>query len=228
MKSLSTSLTIVVLACASAAWAQPADHYSRPAPVAYGVPGAFYGFGGPVAGHVHHASTVFESAYRGVASVIQARGQYNLLTSLAMMNAAQAERMELENRQRRAETYLAMRQSYQERKTAEYQARRNAARQANPPANQDAQPAPAVSLIWPSLLEQNEYAGYRALIERALAQQAQGRQLAPSDSYRMRQATKILLTKLRRDTSPEAASAIQFVENLLSGPNAVAVQLAQN
>jgi hypothetical protein len=94
VRYITACLTLALAACAAPALAQASY---RPGNWAgYGVPGQQYGFGGPVAGHHRHASTAFEGMCRGVAAVTQARAQYNLLTSLAMLNAAQADRLQAE------------------------------------------------------------------------------------------------------------------------------------
>ena len=58
----------------------------------------------------HHASTVAESYARGHADVVRARAQYNLLSSQAMLNLAEARRREVENRLMRTEAYFQMRE----------------------------------------------------------------------------------------------------------------------
>jgi len=100
MKTAAACLTIALLGHPSLARAQfPPVAYGPSSTTGYGVPRHHYGFGGPVAGHVHHSSTVYEGVYRGRAAVIQAQAQYNLMTSLALMNLAEAQRMHWENQQ---------------------------------------------------------------------------------------------------------------------------------
>ena len=65
---------------------------------------------------------------RGTAAIIQAQGQYNLLTSLAMLNVAEAQRMQCEQQQVEAANKLAMRKAYLERRDAELAAQREWAR----------------------------------------------------------------------------------------------------
>ncbi len=107
MKTLATCLTIGLIGCVSVVRAQSPEAYARSATPGYGVPGSHYGFGGPVAGHAHHASTAFEGACRGRAAIIQAQAQYNLLTSLAMRNMAEVHRINCENQQAYAEMKTA-------------------------------------------------------------------------------------------------------------------------
>jgi len=146
MKSFAAFLTFVLISYATLAEAQcrsgnvpsAAQGYTG-----YGVPGNHYGFGAPVAGHVHHASTVYESASRGMAARVQAQAQYNLMTSLAAMNAAQAQQMHLENKQLKAEAFTAQREAYKQRKAAYWADRRNRTKR----PSLVSQPQPA-SLAW--------------------------------------------------------------------------------
>jgi hypothetical protein len=57
---------------------------------------------------------VAESHARGVAAVIQAQAQYNLLTAVARLHAAQARRLEVENRLREIQAYFAAQQINQQ------------------------------------------------------------------------------------------------------------------
>jgi hypothetical protein len=132
MKTFAACLTFAVISYASLAHAQCFNGNCRPASqsyASYGVPQNHYGFGGPVAGHVHHASTAYESAMRGMAARAQAQAQYNLMTSLAAMNMAQVKQMEMENKRLKAENFAAQREAYKQRVAAHWAERRSGRKQ---------------------------------------------------------------------------------------------------
>src|SRR5688500_1139575 len=54
------------------------------------------------------ASTLEEGAMRGMASVISAKGDYNLATSAAAVNLTQAQKQDIQNRQDATQAYFAM------------------------------------------------------------------------------------------------------------------------
>lgn len=127
MKIFAACLTMILLSHTSLGLAQDgkrAKGYRSQATAGYGVPGNHYGFGAPVAGQIHHSSTYEEGVMRGTAAIIQAQGQYNLLSSLAMLNMAQYQRMQYEHQQLVAANQAAMRQAYLERRDAKLAAQR--------------------------------------------------------------------------------------------------------
>jgi hypothetical protein len=62
-------------------------------------------------GYSRYASTAAGSAMNGMASVISARGDYNLSTSEATENLTQAQSQEIQNRQQYTNTYFSMRET---------------------------------------------------------------------------------------------------------------------
>jgi len=130
MKTAAICLTIALLGHPSLAQAQfPPVAYGPSTTTGYGVPRHHYGFGGPVAGHVHHSSTVYEGVYRGRAAVIQAQAQYNLMTSAALMNLAEAQRMHWENQQMYRQARIAEFEEVRQKKASRRAARREAFRE---------------------------------------------------------------------------------------------------
>jgi hypothetical protein len=69
-------------------------------------------------------STVAGSYAAGMGQVIRAQGMYNLTTSEAMINAEEARRRELENKQLATQTFFEMRRMNREYRAAEEAARR--------------------------------------------------------------------------------------------------------
>jgi hypothetical protein len=128
MKTLATCLTLVLISHATLAFAQNPNKGKRgssKAPAGYGVPQQQFGFGAPVAGQIHHSSTYEEGVGRATAAIIQAQGQYNLLTSLAMQNVAQVQQKQFELQQQQAAVKKAMYREYLERRDADLAARRS-------------------------------------------------------------------------------------------------------
>ena len=85
----------------------------RTAPVAVGSPsntnviagGGYYG-----GGYGGGGGTVAGNAAQGMASVVQAQGNYNLLTSQASINMKESDRLQMENDLQWTDTYFEMRQ----------------------------------------------------------------------------------------------------------------------
>jgi len=225
MRTFALCLMIASFACASLACAQDNNLGPSFLPTGYGVPGGHYGF---VGGDGARAATAYESMCRGTAEMIRDQGQYNLLTALARINMAEAQRMEVDNRQHRVKVWLAMRDAHKERLAAELQARRQRGKVANP-----AVPAKKVGFIpqnlaWPEALQPSQYGGYRRLVERLAADQAAGLFISAADQRRLQEATRLVAARLNREDPPDLAAARQFVESLVSGDPNRLVQLAAN
>jgi hypothetical protein len=128
MKTLASCLTIVLISHASLALAQSGISsyrgYSLTQP-GHGVPSHHYGFGAPVAGQIHHSSTYEEGVGRATAAMIQAQAQYNLLTSLALLNLAELQQKQFEFQQQQAAVRADMYRAYLERRDADLAARRS-------------------------------------------------------------------------------------------------------
>jgi hypothetical protein len=128
MKILATCLTLVLISHTTLAFAQNPSKGKRgssKASTGYGVPQQQFGFGAPVAGQIHHSSTYEEGVARAQAAIIQAQGQYNLLTSLALRNMAEYQQKQFEFQQQLTVAKKAMYREYQERRNADLAARRS-------------------------------------------------------------------------------------------------------
>ena len=182
--------------------------------------------GGLAAGHVHRSATAAESYGRGMAARVQAQGYYNLLTSQAMINAAEAQRLQMEDKQRRVETYFAMREAYKARQAAESEARR---KQASPRADDQALNSRELlsdigtlpAITWPTALQQAKFSSYRKLIEQVVALRAKGTELTGKDRSRVMEAHRTVLVILKNQAGSEPSAddddARQFVKNLVAG-----------
>lgn len=204
MKTFATCLTIVLFSSVCLAQSEYSTGKSyQSCKSGYGVPRHHYGFGGPVAGHVHHSSTVYEGYQRGMAAQIQAQGQYNLLTSLAELNAAQAERMQFETRQARIAAY---RTQFSAGGT---------------------NPVSVARLAWPAALLKPQYAIFRNVV-RQLAAKSAAHTATAADWTRLQRAAGALDAKLARENAGDADEAQQFVAALLASNSAGSNQIAAN
>ncbi len=151
----------------------------------------FFGGGTIVGGgYPFKASTPAESFARGAADVIRARGQFNLLTSAAAINATEARARSIVNAQEGVKAYFNIRQLNRDYRQAERRPR---------PTKEDyeryaraARPAPLSPseldtitgrVNWPILLQDDRFASMRAELEELLDRWAVSRNLGHRDSF---------------------------------------------
>jgi hypothetical protein len=150
-------------------------------------------------------TTAAGSAMNGMASVISAKGNYNLSTSAAAINMTQAQKNEIQNRQQFTDTYFAMR--------ATNRAARKAEEGTSPPTMEqiarmarDGAPKPFTSSdmdpvtgkpYWPSLLQQDSFALRRAELEELLTKQATYGSLGFWDQMQARQTIESMVEDLK-------------------------------
>ncbi|MBN2475871.1 MAG: hypothetical protein JXB62_14765 [Pirellulales bacterium] len=178
--------------------------------------------------HPYHAfggTTAAGSYAHGVAAVIYARGHYNRLTAEARILHAEAHRQEMQNREIAVETYFALRETNRRTRAAQREPRPTAAdlvrfaEMGKPdrlsPAELDAATG-AVS--WPLLLQAEEFAVHRAVLERNFAQRARQGTMQTTQQARVEQMTRAMLEELRqfvRDVGArEYTVARRFIESL--------------
>lgn len=133
------------------------------------------GYGGWGSG----SSTAAEGMGHGMADVIRAQGDYNLSTSAAAINMTEARRREVENRKNWTQTYFDMRRINKESRlseTAKAPSAEDIVRhaQAGKPkrlSTKELDPVTGV-LLWPVLLQSNEFAKQREYVEKAFVQRA--------------------------------------------------------
>jgi len=235
MKTLPTLLVALALSCTflgqSPAQAQvahrpvvvPASYfynmptpYTMPRPIVRPWPYPYYRY---------HASTAAEGYMRGVAAVTRARGEYNLLTSQAAINAEHARNLALDNSKKNAETFFAMRKINQESRAAERGPRptkedlvRLAKTAAPDRLANDQLNAATGQIAWPSALQGEQFASYRAEIERVFAERAAGGGMGAQQRDNLEQATGTMLVLLKNDIRQlapmEYTNARRFVQSL--------------
>jgi hypothetical protein len=119
-------LLVIIAVFPALLLAQPAPQYSgssgtsQPYQPAVPPPSIINGNGGWAGGYGGTgASTAAGSAMNGMASVISAKGNYNLSTSAAAMNMSQVQKQEIQNHQQYTNTYFEMRATNKAARKAE-------------------------------------------------------------------------------------------------------------
>ena len=170
--------------------------------------------------------TAAGSYARELAAMTYAQGQYNRLTAEARAIHAEAERLEIENREMAADTYFAMRQASQQARAAERRPRPSSseiaerARQAAPDHLSDDQlNAHTGELSWPLLLQTDRFATSRSELQAAFIHRAAHGGLASQQGLEARQAAYAMQTELKelvRQVHPtDYIEAQQFLRSLV-------------
>lgn len=193
---------------------QPAVPAARTVSAYGGWPG-YSGGGGTAAGN----------AMIGMASVISAKGDYNLSTSAAAINMTQAQKNDIENRQQWTNAYFEMRQTNRAARAAEagppptMEQIARMARQGVPKPLSPSQMDPVSGkLKWPDGLQDPGFASQRAEVEQLFAVQAQYGGLSYADQMKVRKATDVMLGELKaqiKDMPPQDYVACRsFLQSL--------------
>jgi hypothetical protein len=162
-----------------------------------------YGGGGTAAG----------SAMNGMASVISAKGDYNLSTSAAAINMTQAQKNEIENRQQATNAYFDMRATNRAARAAEAGPKptmEQIARMAHDGVPKQISPSqlnPVTGKIeWPIALQADRYADQRTTLEQLVAKQATYGSLGLADHTKVRQTVDAMFAELKsqvKDVPPQ-------------------------
>ena len=164
-------LLVIIVAFPALIMAQPGTSQYPPAPggtsqpyqPAVPPPSIINGNGGWSGGYGGTgASTAAGSAMNGMASVISAKGNYNLSTSAAAVNMTQAQKQEIQNHQQYTNTYFEMRATNKAARKAEEgpqptmeQIARIAHDGAPKPLTSDQWNPVTGTVNWPALLQQD-------------------------------------------------------------------------
>ena len=148
--------------------------------------------------------TVAGSSLNGMASVISAKGDYNLSTSAAAVNMTQAQKNEIQNRQQWTNTYFDMRQTNRAAQAAERrppptmeQIARMASEGVPKPLNpRDVDPVSG-QIQWPSALEEDLFAPQRKEVEELFAARARYGSLGYSDQMKARKTIDVMYGELK-------------------------------
>ncbi len=176
-------------------------------------------------GYHYHASMAAEGYARGIAAMTRAQGEYNRLTAEANIANAEAHRREIENKHQATATYFALRDANQAARAAERKPRstpndlaRRAA-QAKPDRLSPSELSVATGDVsWPTVLMADEFAPFRAEVEKLFNQRAADGQITTEHQAKVQESTKTMLLELKkhiREVSPmDYTMARQFIESL--------------
>jgi hypothetical protein len=199
-----------------------------PASAVYGVPAPYApGYVGPWGRpyHGYHASTAAESFMRGAASLTRAHGAYNLMSSQAAINYQHATSQGLDNFKKNAETYFDVREinrAAREKERGPRPTQETLARLARQtaPGRLDAEQLDAAtgSVAWPAALQGEQFAPYRAQIEKLLSEGAAEGGMGAAGRQQIKYTTGAMLVVLKsqiREMPPmEYSGAKRFLESL--------------
>lgn len=168
------------------------------------------------------ASTLEEGVMRGMASVISAKGDYNLATSAAAVNLTQAEKQYIQNRQDGTETYFAMRETNRAAREANRSPRLSTeqlvriASQAAPKqlTAKDIDPVSG-KVNWPRLLQDEGFSAERASLDKLALKHAQYGVLAATDLEAAGHLIEAMAAKLRQMVASSPAQQYVDAKNFL-------------
>jgi hypothetical protein len=203
------------------------DSYAQEQPSSQGASPVAYAWH-PVPRHLtiyRHASSPAESFARGIAAVLRARGDLDLNTARARAIAAEACRVETQNRLQRTEAAFQMRQANRRARTAERRPRPShedlirLAQKGRParlsPRELDDRTG---EVTWPMLLEAAHYDRYRAALEGLFTARASDGQIGPAAYLEIARLTSAMLELLKgciHEVPPaEYMVAKRFLESL--------------
>ena len=151
----------------------------------------------------------------GMASVISAKGDYNLSTSAAAINMTQAQKNEIQNRQQWTNTYFEMREVNRRRgrPNADPRPRWNnwrIAREGVPKPLGPSQLDPVSGrLYWPSALQQASFDSRRGEVDQLFAVRARYGGLGYSDQAKVRQIVDSMFERVEDADSRDPAAGLR-------------------
>lgn len=150
------------------------------------------------------ASTLEEGAMRGMASVISAKGDYNLSTSAAAVNLTQAQKQYIVNRQDATQAYFAMQDTNRAAREAKRSPRlsteqlvRIASQAAPAQLSESAIDRVSGQVHWPALLQGENFSAERNSLEKLSVKYAQYGTLPVADLEAAGHAIEGMSAKLR-------------------------------
>jgi hypothetical protein len=210
------SFTVIGIALASAT-ALGQSTTTRPYTPAVPAPSTYNAYGGY--GYTDTgASTLEEGAMRGMASVISAKGDYNLATSAAAVNLTQAQKQDIENRQDATQAYFAMQETNRAARAVKQSQRLSheqlvrIASQAAPAKVTSSEVDPVSGQVhWPDLLKREQFSAERIALEKLAVKHAQYGALPVTDLEAAGQLIEAMSAKLREVVT--SAPAQQYVNS---------------
>jgi hypothetical protein len=172
----------------------------------------------------YRAATAAESCARGLAAATYAQGQYNLLSAEARRTDADAYSREITNYEQRVRTYFGMRQHNREAVAAERGPRATQAdlvrlaAQAKPSRLSPSELSKEGKITWPLLLQADEFAAFRAELQKAFAQRAVQGGIGLEDHVKVSETAKVMLDVLKMYVGgvdpTDYVAARRFIESL--------------
>lgn len=232
---------VIVLAMASGALAQAPTHLGthgatlhtvQPSSYSHGKVGMpnpwskpHHWWGRPWWGNPYWVRTPAESYMVGKAALVRAQGQYNLLSSQAAIATAEARRREIDNKAKFAEDFHALRRLNRAARDAEQGPRitqeiaARLAEQGRPaPLEGNELDARTGTISWPAFLQAEQFAGYRAELDKMFAQRAAAGKVELDEQAKVLELTNALLAELKkhvRDVRPmDYTTTRRFLESL--------------
>jgi len=209
MKKTTFSLAVMAIAVAMLGWG------------AAGLRAQLVGWGW---GDGYHASTAAEGAARGMADVIRSQGAYNEATSQAAINMTEAQRRDIENRQKWTETYFEMRRinkAYQDSlkkpRTPEAMLRYAAA---GKPKRLTANEFDTVSgsIHWPESLRVDKYTAQRRQLDELFSERASKGAITGRQRNQIKSLAETMIEGLQQDIDSfrpqDYVAAKQFLNSL--------------
>ncbi len=169
------------------------------------------------------ASTPAEGYARGLGAIVRSAGQYNLMTSEAMINAEKARSMDLDNKLKQTQTYFEMRRLNREYREAERGPRYTHedyvrwAQEGMPKQLSFAELDPITGRIhWPVALQSDAYAAHRMALEQIFARRASNNGALSLDDYlQVRQTTEAMLAILQENVRMLPPREYTYAKNFL-------------
>jgi len=174
-----------------------------------------------------HPAVAAAMQTRAMAAAVEAQGVYNYLSAEATVRLAEADRLAIENRKQRVETYFALRESNKSHHSAMQAS--NLAKRSSPPAAKPvasaSRPRPVIDLqfgriAWPTVLRDEAYRGHRQAVETIFARCSSGNGVSAADREALLDAVQGLLSELEShidEVKPsEYIAGKQFLKTLAS------------
>jgi hypothetical protein len=171
------------------------------------------------------ATTVGQSYAMGMSDVVRSKGAYNLMTSEAAINATEAQKNEIQNREQWTNTYFQMRKENKEARAEERGPRPTAedivryAQMGKPkPLGPNQLDAVSGKIYWPLALTTDKFASGRSQLDELFAKRARYGDISMGDLMNIVNITNELTEQLKQEIknipTPEYIKAKSFLTSL--------------
>lgn len=172
-----------------------------------------------------YSSTLQEGIGRGIGQVWRAKGEYNRATAEAAINFAEARRRETENHKQWVQTYFDTREINRQAREADLKTHRGSADDwarlalASRPRPLSAGELDSATgkIRWPDMFRSEEFAAYRAQVEKAFADRAYHGMMGSEARATVAQATDQMLASLKSHIHDMPASDYMQARRFITG-----------